>query len=86
MKRKAEEDRGNQELRAQLELLRKGCRATGWACREVLSLTATPSREDVIDAVHKAIHKFRNDETIFAVDDCIAAITAGWMLLRDGGK
>lgn len=80
-----EEENGqpvNTTLESQLALLRKGCRAAPWACREFLSLAPRHSVGDVVQAVHSKIHKSRREEMLEQPVHAIAAIAAGAVLIR----
>lgn len=75
-------DVNNTTLAAQIELLKSGCRAVPWACREFLSLAPRHSVDDVVKAVHRQIHLVGRRQGEYTVEHAIAAIVAGAVLVR----
>jgi len=81
-------EREKQELRAaavlngQFELLKRGCRATDFACREFLSLRLDCNPGEVVAAVHAVCHKMTRGDSEGRWDLALAAFTAGQQLLK----
>jgi len=74
--------RAAQVLQGQIELLKRGCRATDYACREFLNLRIDSTPVEVVAAVHARIHasgRGKDEGDWFLV---LAALTAGQQILK----
>jgi len=72
----------DEKISAGIALLKKGCRSSAWVCREFLGLDGGTNKEDVIAAVHVMLHSVPTDVGTTREERCVAAITAGAVLLR----
>lgn len=82
MVRKGVQEHPAEVYASQLELLERGCRAAGWACRKLLGLDDTAHATDVINAMvvnHDASIRLEPEQK---VKFQVASIVAAAILLR----
>lgn len=69
-------------MATQFELLKRGSRATDYACREWLGLDAFPRAADVVNAVHAKLDKRDKEGEDKSLGLVMATLTAGRQLLK----
>jgi len=70
-------------LQSQFALLRTGCRATSFACREVLDLSPGCTWEEIVQAVHRKMHRLPNVEEGERLPCFLAWVTAARQLIQE---
>jgi len=69
-------------LETQFALLKKGCRATFYACRELLDLPVDWKLEDVAKSLHQRFHRLKDIDESLHLSLVTAWCTAASQLLK----